>query len=156
VLAGGLVVTARPAGTKIPEYVPAKAPAPPGPWATAYRIEDLAGGGVLVYAPCVGTWDSALDELCAEADCALVDGTFFTAGEEGTPGRSGPGPAVPGHPPVTGPDGTLEALARLLGVRRIYTHLGHGNPLLDPASAARARIAAEGVEVLPDGAELVV
>ncbi|MBL1084517.1 pyrroloquinoline quinone biosynthesis protein PqqB [Streptomyces actinomycinicus] len=156
VLAGGLVVTAHPVGTKIPEYVPARPPAPAGPWATAYRIEDLASGGVLVYAPCVGAWSPALDELCAEADCVLLDGTFFTAGEAGAAVPSGTTRAASGHLPVTGPDGSLAELARHLGVRRIYTHLSHTNPLLDPASPARARVAAHGVEVLTDGAELVV
>ncbi|KOV57285.1 pyrroloquinoline quinone biosynthesis protein PqqB [Streptomyces sp. MMG1121] len=156
VLAGGLVVTAHPVGAKIPKYVPAQAPGPAGPWVTAYRIEDLASGGVLVYAPCVGAWSAELDELCAEADCVLLDGTFFAADEMGTTVRSGAGQAAMGHLPVTGPEGTIAALARHLGARRVYTHLNNTNPLLDPASPARARAAEEGIEVLPDGAELVL
>ncbi|MEU2715578.1 pyrroloquinoline quinone biosynthesis protein PqqB [Streptomyces sp. NPDC007205] len=155
VLAGGLVVTARPVGGKIPAYLPAQAPQPAGPWVTAYRVEDLASGGVLVYAPCVSVWSPALEELCAQADCILLDGTFFAAGEMGTAVRSGAGRAG-GHLPVTGPDGSLAALARHPGARRIYTHLDHTNPLLDPASPAHARAAEEGVEVLPDGAELLL
>ncbi|MQY37475.1 Coenzyme PQQ synthesis protein B [Streptomyces sp. RB17] len=156
VLAGGLVVTAHPVGTKIPMYVPAQAPEPAGPWVTAYRVEDLASGGVLVYAPCVGSWSPELDELCAEADCVLLDGTFFAADEMGTTVRSGARQAAMGHLPVTGPDGTLAALARHPGARRIYTHLNNTNPLLDPASPARAHVAATGVEVPSDGTELVL
>ncbi|WBO68038.1 pyrroloquinoline quinone biosynthesis protein PqqB [Streptomyces camelliae] len=156
VLAGGLVVTAHAAGAKIPAYVPAQVPQPAGPWVTAYRIEDLASGGVLLYAPGVDTWSAELDELCAEADCVLLDGTRYTADETGTVPRSGAGQPAGGHLPVTGPDGTLAALARHLGVRRVYTHLDHTNPLLDPASPARARTAEEGVEVLPDGTELML
>ncbi|WP_369368091.1 pyrroloquinoline quinone biosynthesis protein PqqB [Streptomyces sp. CG4] len=156
VLAGGLVVTAHPVGAKIPKYVPAQVPGAGGPWVTAYRVEDLASGGVLVYAPCVGAWSPELDELCAEADCVLLDGTFFAADEMGTAVRSGAGQAAMGHLPVTGRDGTLAALARHPGARRIYTHLNNTNPLLDPDSPARARIAEEGVEVLPDGAELLL
>ncbi|MEU2061224.1 pyrroloquinoline quinone biosynthesis protein PqqB [Streptomyces sp. NPDC013455] len=156
VLAGGLVVTAHPMGARIPAYVPAQAPAPTGPWVTAYRVEDLASGGVLVYAPSVGAWSHALEELCAGADCVLLDGTFFAADEMGTAVRSGAGQAALGHLPVTGPAGTLAALARHPGVRRVYTHLNNTNPLLDPASPARARIAEHGVEVLSDGSELVL
>ncbi|MFF8732372.1 pyrroloquinoline quinone biosynthesis protein PqqB [Streptomyces sp. NPDC015171] len=156
VLAGGLVVTPHPVGAKIPRYVPAQAPVPPRPWVTAYRIEDLATGGVLVYAPCVGAWSPVLDELCAEADCVLLDGTFFAADETGASVGSGAGQAATGHLPVTGPDGSLARLARQLGVRRIYTHLDHTNPLLDPASPARARVAGYGAEILPDGAELIL
>ncbi|MFF7749180.1 pyrroloquinoline quinone biosynthesis protein PqqB [Streptomyces sp. NPDC007971] len=156
VLAGGLVVTAHPVGTKIPKYVRAPTPPPEAPWVTAYRVEDLASGGVLVYAPCVGVWSPALDDLCASADCVLLDGTFFAADEMGTAVRGGAGQAAMGHLPVTGPRGSLEALARHPGPRRIYTHLNNTNPLLDPASPARARVAEQGVEVLPDGAELVL
>ncbi|QTD96511.1 pyrroloquinoline quinone biosynthesis protein PqqB [Streptomyces cyanogenus] len=146
VLAGGLVVTAHPVGTAIRT----------GPSWTAYRIEDLASGGVLVYAPCVGAWSPVLDELCAGADCVLLDGTCFTADETGTGVRSGAGRAAPGHLPVGGPDGSLAALARHPGPRRIYTHLGDGNPLLDPVSPARARVTEHGAEILPDGTELVL
>ncbi|MGJ5749592.1 pyrroloquinoline quinone biosynthesis protein B [Streptomyces puniciscabiei] len=156
VLAGGLVVTAHPLGAKIPKYVPVQAPEPSAPWVTAYRVEDLASGGVLVYAPCVGTWSPDLDELCAEADCVLLDGTFYAADEMGMTVRTPARQAAMGHLPVSGPDGTLAALARHPGARRIYTHLNNTNPLLDPASPARARIAEEGVEILPDGAELVL
>ncbi|MET8563714.1 pyrroloquinoline quinone biosynthesis protein PqqB [Streptomyces flaveolus] len=155
VLAGGLVVTAHPVGERIPTYVPAQA-ASPTSWVTAYRIEDLATGGVLVYAPCVGAWSPDLDGLCAGADCVLLDGTFFAAGETGTAVRSGAGQATMGHLPVTGPQGSLAALARYPGARRIYTHLNNTNQLLDPASPACARVAEYGVEVLPDGTELVL
>ncbi|MEU6591320.1 MBL fold metallo-hydrolase [Streptomyces sp. NPDC046881] len=144
VLAGGLVVTAHPVGATLPA----------GPGWTAYRVEDLASGGVLVYAPCVGAWSPVLEELCADADCVLLDGTFLTAGEADAAVRSGAGQA--GHLPVGGPDGSLAALARHPGPRRIYTHLADGNPLLDPGSPARARVTEHGAEILPDGAELVL
>ncbi|MEU7410444.1 pyrroloquinoline quinone biosynthesis protein PqqB [Streptomyces sp. NPDC042638] len=156
VLAGGLVVTAHPVGARIPTYVPARTPVPAGPWVTAYRIEDLASGGVLVYAPRVEAWSPALEELCAGADCVLLDATFFAADEMVTAVRSVAGPAATGRLPVTGAGGTLTALGRHPGLRRIYTHLNDTNPLLDPASRARARVADRGAEILPDGAELVL
>ncbi|MGW7543806.1 pyrroloquinoline quinone biosynthesis protein PqqB [Streptomyces sp. NPDC054770] len=156
VLAGGLVVTAHPVGAKVPAYVPAGLAEADGRWVTAYRVEDLATGGVLLYAPCVGAWSDVLDELCAEADCVLLDGTFFTADETGTAVRSAPGQAATGHLPVSGAHGSLAALARHPRTRRIYTHLDNTNPLVDPASRARAQVAAEGVEVLPDGIEFAL
>ncbi|WP_405884879.1 pyrroloquinoline quinone biosynthesis protein PqqB [Streptomyces sp. NBC_01136] len=155
VLSGGLVVTAYPVGAKTPKYV--AVPAPDDRWVTAYRIEDLAGGGVLVYAPCVGAWTPVLDELLGTADCALLDGTFYAADEMGTAVRSRGGrQAAMGHLPVSGARGSLAALARHPGPRRIYTHLNNTNPLLDPASDARAWVSGAGVEVLPDGSEFVV
>jgi len=143
VLAGGLVVTAHPVGDGPPVYVPPRRP--DDRWAVAYRVEDLSTGGAFVYAPRVAAWTDAFDGLLETADCAVLDGTFFGRDEVGT-----------GHLPVTGPGGSLTALARHPGVRRIYTHLDNTNPLLDPGSTARAQVNGAGVEVLMDGAEFVV
>ncbi|MFC5218691.1 pyrroloquinoline quinone biosynthesis protein PqqB [Streptomyces coerulescens] len=145
VLAGGLVVTAHPVPGKAPAYVPGR----PSDrrWVTVYRIEDLATGRVLVYAPRVGAWSSLLDDLVATADCVVLDGTHFAAEEPGAAGR---------HLPVSGPAGSLAALARHPRARRIYTHLADSNPLLDPASAARAQVSETGAEVLPDGTEFAL
>ncbi|MFC7258512.1 pyrroloquinoline quinone biosynthesis protein PqqB [Streptomyces lutosisoli] len=154
VLAGGLVVSAHPVGSKAPKYL--AGPVADVGWVTSYRIEDLASGGVLVYAPCLGGWAPALDELLATATCALLDGTFYAADEMGTAVRAPAGQAAMGHLPVSGARGSLAALARHPGPRRIYTHLNNTNPLLDPASDASARVTGAGVEVLPDGAEFVV
>ncbi|MFD5074947.1 pyrroloquinoline quinone biosynthesis protein PqqB [Streptomyces sp. NPDC058371] len=157
VLSGGLTVSARPIGAKVPKYVSAAAPpAADDRWVTAYRVEDLATGGVLVYAPCVAAWTPTLDGLLATADCALLDGTFYTPDEMGTAVRSSHGQSAMGHLPVSGRHGSLAALARHPGPRRIYTHLNNTNPLLDPDSSARAQVTGAGVEVLPDGAEFTV
>ncbi|MFB6815286.1 pyrroloquinoline quinone biosynthesis protein PqqB [Streptomyces sp. NPDC056347] len=155
-LAGGLRVTGHPVGPKPPRYVGA---APPDDrWVTAYRIEDAASGSALVYAPCLATWTPALDRLLSGADCALVDGTFCTADEMGSGlgTWSGHGQPSMGHLPVHGADGSLVRLAGHPGVRRVYTHLNNTNPLVDPASPARAQVSAHGIEVLPDGAEFTL
>ncbi|WP_228044180.1 MBL fold metallo-hydrolase [Streptomyces ferrugineus] len=93
----------------------------------------------------MSTWSPLLDDLIATADCVVLDGTHFAGDEPARAGR---------HLPVSGPAGTLTALARHPHARRIYTHLADTNPLLDPGSAARAQVARAGVEVLPDGVEL--
>ncbi|MFE2420832.1 pyrroloquinoline quinone biosynthesis protein PqqB [Streptomyces hokutonensis] len=143
VLAGGLVVTAHPVGDRPPEYVPPRRP--DDRWVVAYRVEDLATGGAFVYAPRIAAWTDDFDDLLESVDCAVLDGTFFDTDEAGA-----------GHLPVTGPGGSLTALASHPGVRRIYTHLDNANPLLDPGSTARAQVSGAGAEVLMDGAEFVV
>ncbi|MEU0742895.1 pyrroloquinoline quinone biosynthesis protein PqqB [Streptomyces sp. NPDC006134] len=154
-LTGGLLVTAHPVSAKAPKYV--GTPAPDAPWVSAYRIQDTATGGALVYAPCLATWPDGFDDLLASASCALLDGTFFSAGELGAAVRSeDAGQPLMGHLPVAGPGGSLAALARHPGLRRIYTHLNNTNPLLDPSSSARAAARRAGAEVLPDGSELVL
>ncbi|MFD7434031.1 MBL fold metallo-hydrolase [Streptomyces sp. NPDC059861] len=131
VLSGGLVVTAHPVGTSAPSYLPRRTAHES--WVTAYRIEDLATGGVLVYAPRLAAPGAEPDELLAGADCALLDGSGFTT--------AGKAPTAPGTPP---------------GLRRVPTRLDDASPLLDPASAARAQAGEAGVEVLADGAEFVL
>ncbi|MFE5813703.1 pyrroloquinoline quinone biosynthesis protein PqqB [Streptomyces sp. NPDC056479] len=145
VLAGGLVVTAHPVVGKAPAYVPTRTS--DHRWVTVYRIEDLATGRVLVYAPRVSTWSPLLDDLVATADCVVLDGTHFTPDEA---------PQTGCHLPVSGPVGSLTALARHPHARRIYTHLADTNPLLDPGSAARAQVAEAGIEVLPDATEFAL
>ncbi|MEV5546042.1 pyrroloquinoline quinone biosynthesis protein PqqB [Streptomyces sp. NPDC052309] len=155
-LTGGLRVTGHPVGPKPPRYVGTASS--DNRWVTAYRIEDTASGSTLVYAPCLAVWTPTLDRLLSGADCALVDGTFYTADEMGSglgeqPGREQP---AMGHLPVNGADGSLRRLAGHPAVRRIYTHLNNTNPLADPSSRARAHVCAHGVEVLPDGAEFTL
>ncbi|MFB8281093.1 pyrroloquinoline quinone biosynthesis protein PqqB [Nocardia colli] len=156
-LAGGLGVSAHPVSAKAPKYVTAASTDLFS--VTALRIEDSATGGVLIYAPCLAIWPAGLDELLDGADCALLDGTFFSTDELATAVRSSEqtaGQPRMGHLPVTGKGGTLAALARYPGLRRIYTHLNNTNPLLDPASSARAQIQRAGVEIRPDGFEFTV
>ncbi|MFF3405325.1 pyrroloquinoline quinone biosynthesis protein PqqB [Streptomyces sp. NPDC002742] len=157
VLAGGLVVSAHAVGSRAPRRI---AGADDDRWTTAYRIEDLASGGVLVYAPCLGRWTPALDELLTGATCVLLDGTFYAAGATDPGVRASCGRKHvkhhPGHLPVAGADGSLAALARHPGPRVVYTHLDSTNPLLDPASDACASVTGAGAEILPDGAEFVL
>ena len=151
-MSGGLVATPHPVGVKRPKY----AGDLPGPWVFAYRIHDPATGGTLLYAPCLAAWSPDFEALLTGVDCLLLDGTFSAADEMGLRTGHSKGQSAMGHLPVFGDGGSLGHLRRFPGMRRIYTHLNNTNPLLDPASAARARIAEEGVEVLPDGAELVL
>jgi pyrroloquinoline quinone biosynthesis protein B len=159
VLAGGLVVSARAVGSRAPRHI--SGADDDGCRVTAYRIEDLASGGVLVYAPCLREWTPELDDLLTEATCVLLDGTFYdAAGGTATVVRASRGRTAkgqpPGHLPVSGADGSLAALARHPGPRVVYTHLDSTNPLLDPATDARASVIAAGAEILPDGTEFVL
>ncbi|MGW4843130.1 pyrroloquinoline quinone biosynthesis protein PqqB [Nocardia brasiliensis] len=156
-LTGGLRVTTCPASTKKPKYVTSTATDPH--WVTALRIEDRTTGAALVYAPCLADWPDHLDELLASADCALIDGTFFSGDELGSAIRSheqGGGQSLMGHLPVAGEAGTLAALSRHPELRRIYTHLNNTNPLLDPASPERKLVELADIEIPSDGLEFTV
>ncbi|ROP38513.1 pyrroloquinoline quinone biosynthesis protein B [Saccharothrix texasensis] len=146
-LTGGLEVTAFPVSGKRPRY--AAEPPAAEHWVVAYRFRDPATGGVLLYAPCLASWPAGFDELVAEADVVLLDGTFYAPSEMGAATGRPSGQAAMGHLPIA------DSLPELRGhpaTRRIYTHLNNTNPVLDPASPEHARITEAGVEVVADGA----
>ncbi|RZQ60793.1 pyrroloquinoline quinone biosynthesis protein PqqB [Amycolatopsis suaedae] len=153
---GGLRVTVLPVSDKRPKYA-ADESRVDGPWVVAYRIEDPATGGVLVYAPCLATWPDGFDAFVEDADCVLLDGTFYASGEMSGATAEGVGSGAQramGHIPVT--DSLVhirEHLARRPGTRWCYTHLNNTNPLVDPASPEHAEVRAAGAEVPPDGTE---
>ncbi|MCP2258970.1 pyrroloquinoline quinone biosynthesis protein B [Streptoalloteichus tenebrarius] len=154
-LDGGLLVTALSVGHKRPKY--ARESTVEGSWVVAYRVVDPGTGGVLVYAPCLAEWPSTFDEVLSRADCVILDGTFFDAEEmSGATGARVDSRAqhAMGHLPVGGPDGSLRRLRGLTRPRCVYTHLNNTNPLVDAFSPQRAELAAAGVEVADDGAEL--
>ncbi|QNJ39064.1 pyrroloquinoline quinone biosynthesis protein PqqB [Streptomyces buecherae] len=119
-------------------------------WSVALRITDRASGATALYAPAVATWSAALADAAAEADCLIVDGTFW---DDEEPIRTGIGPRTAtgmGHLPIVGPGGTAERLAALRA-RCLYTHLNNTNPLVDPDAAEHRRLAEWGIEVAADG-----
>lgn len=143
-----LRITALPVSDKRPKYVRSGVA---GPWVVAYRIEDPATGGVLVYAPCLATWPPGFNELVAGATAVILDGTFYSPDEMSgaTPTVAATTQRAMGHLPI------VTSLTHLHpGPRWIYTHLNNTNPILDPTSPEYAAVRAGGAEVLPDGAEL--
>jgi pyrroloquinoline quinone biosynthesis protein B len=59
-----------------------------------------------------------------------------------------------GHISVSGPDGSLAALARLRIGRKIYIHINNTNPMLLDDSPERAAALRAGWEVAYDGMEV--
>lgn len=125
-------------------------------WVVGYRLEDTATGGVAVYAPGIERWTEELERQATDADCLLVDGTFWRSDELQTLGISDWTAADMGHMPVSGTGGTLERLARLKCRRRVYIHINNTNPMLDENSPERRELSAFGIEVGYDGMELEV
>lgn len=91
-------------------------------------------------------WDRSLEDALAGVDVALLDGTFFDAGE--LPGRNMD--EIP-HPFV------VETLRRLadrppdVRAKVLFTHLNHTNPISDPTSTAAAAVHRAGMGVAFDG-----
>jgi pyrroloquinoline quinone biosynthesis protein B len=145
---GGISISAVPVSSKRPRYA---ADAPPDEtWVVALRISEPAFGKSALYAPALAHWSEAVDKAFADADCVLVDGTFWDDEEPRRMGISTRTATGMGHLPIDGTDGTARRLA-LLSARCLYTHLNNTNPLVDPAAPQHEQLAEWGLETAQDG-----
>jgi pyrroloquinoline quinone biosynthesis protein B len=121
----------------------------------ALVIRDARTRRSVVYAPGLGAMEEVVWQAMQEADCVLIDGTFWTDEEMITLGVSRKRAREIGHLPQSGSGGMLEWLERLPpATRRILIHVNNTNPILDEDSAERAELARRHVEVAWDGLEL--
>jgi pyrroloquinoline quinone biosynthesis protein B len=151
----GLHLRAIPLRSQAPPYSPHRADPHPGD-TIGVSVEDLATGGKLFYAPGLGRMEAHLHTFLAEADCLLVDGTFWQDDEMIRMGLGERTAREMGHLPQTGQGGMIEALRPYSRPRKILIHINNSNPILDEASEVRAVLAAEGIEVAFDGMEIML
>ncbi|MFF4253609.1 pyrroloquinoline quinone biosynthesis protein PqqB [Streptomyces sp. NPDC001663] len=144
----GLQLSGIPVSGKRPRYA-ADAPDDDA-WVVALRLYDPASGATALYAPALAAWPDRFQQAAVEADCVIVDGTFWDDEEPRRTGISERTATGMGHLPIEGPDGTAERLAGLTA-RCLYTHLNNTNPLVDPAAPQHKRLARLGLEVANDG-----
>jgi pyrroloquinoline quinone biosynthesis protein B len=122
--------------------------------ATGFVFRDRAGGGVLTYAPGLARLDEDVLGRFAASDLVLVDGTFWRDDELALLGISTRSARDMGHLSLSGPGGTLEALAPLERPRKVLVHINNTNPILLEDSPERAAVLRAGVEVAYDGLEV--
>jgi pyrroloquinoline quinone biosynthesis protein B len=122
--------------------------------ASGFSFRDGAGGGVLTYVPGLARMDDAVLARFAASDLVLVDGTFWRDDELARLGIAARSAREMGHLPLSGPDGTLEALARMERPRKVLVHINNTNPILVEDSPERAEVVRAGVEVAYDGLEV--
>jgi len=151
--AEALSFTAVPLKSKAPPYSPHRDDPRDGD-NIGMRVTDPGSGKVLFYAPGLGEIETQLRPFLEEADCLLVDGTFWTDDEMIRLGVSSKRARDIGHLPQSGPGGMLEALAPLKASRKILIHINNTNPILDEDSAERRQLERAGIEVAVDGMEI--
>ena len=152
-----LEVTAFRLGVKRPRY--AIGSEIDGEWVIGYRFVDLQTGGRALYAPAIEAWTPVLSEELSQADCAFVDGTFWSEDEMAQLGASTRMAKAMGHVPISGPEGSIRYLAdpsESRKQRKIYIHINNTNPILDDDSPERRFLNERGIEVGWDGLELEV
>ncbi len=118
------------------------------------RVRDRRTGRSLFYAPGLAEIEPHLRPLMEEADCVMVDGTFYTDDEMVQLGISKKRGSDIGHLAQSGPGGMIEALRPLRASRKILIHINNTNPILDEDSPERAAVEAAGIEVSYDGMDI--
>ncbi len=119
-------------------------------------IEQISTGKKVYYAPGLGEIEPHVMSAMQEADCLLVDGTFWTDDEMGQQGISPKKAREIGHLPQSGPGGMIEVLSGVPETRKILIHINNTNPILDDDSGQRKQLAEEGIEVACDGMEIIL
>jgi pyrroloquinoline quinone biosynthesis protein B len=85
-------------------------------------------------------------------DAILFDGTFWSNDELQRIRGVGPTAREIGHVPVSGQDGSLQALSGLKA-RKIYLHINNTNPMLNESSSEYRQVREAGWEIAEDGWE---
>ena len=122
--------------------------------ASGFVFRDRAGGGIVTYVPGLARLDADVLSRLAASDLVLVDGTFWRDDELARLGISARSARDMGHVPLSGPGGTLEALAGLQRPRKALVHINNTNPILFEDSPEREAVLSAGVEVAYDGLEV--
>jgi pyrroloquinoline quinone biosynthesis protein B len=122
--------------------------------ATGLVFRDRSSGGVLTYVPGLARLDDDVLDRLAASDVVLVDGTFWRDDELRRLGISERTAGQMGHVPLSGADGSLQALARLERPRVVLVHINNTNPVLLEVSPERDEVLRAGVEIAEDGLEL--
>ncbi len=149
----GLRITPIPLSSKAPPYSPHRDNPQPGD-NIGVVIEDLVANKRVFYAPGLGVVEKHLLPHMREADCLLVDGTFWREDEMVHAGVGTKPASAMGHLPQSGPGGMIEVLTQFSKPRKILIHINNTNPILDDDSPERAELARHQIEVAYDGMEL--
>lgn len=148
--APGLRFMPVPLSSKAPPYSPHRENPHPGD-NLGMLIEDTASGHKVFYAPGFGAMETHLEPFLADADCVLLDGTFWTDSEMIDLGIAPKTARSIGHLPQSGAGGMIELLAGYPKPRKVLIHINNTNPILDEDSPERAELTRAGIELAYDG-----
>jgi pyrroloquinoline quinone biosynthesis protein B len=119
-------------------------------------IEEISTGKKCWYSPGLAEIEPHLPELMNQADCIMVDGTFWTNTEMIDLGLMTKTARSIGHNPQSGPDGMIENLDKFGAVRKVLIHINNTNPILREDSAERAILNEHKIEVAYDGMDIIL
>ena len=94
-----------------------------------------------------------------DADCLLVDGTFWEEDEMRCAGLSAKTAAEMGHlpqSPSAARAGMVDVMSAMPARRKVLIHINNSNPILDEAGTQRRVLETHGIEVAYDGMEITL
>jgi pyrroloquinoline quinone biosynthesis protein B len=147
--------TAYPLKSAAPPYSPHRNNPHPGD-TIGVLVEDTSNGKKLFYAPGLGEIEPHLPPLFEQADCIMVDGTFWTDTEMIDLGLMPKTARSIGHLPQSGEGGMMDVLSAYPKARRVLIHINNTNPILNEESAERKQLEATGIEVSYDGMDIIL
>jgi pyrroloquinoline quinone biosynthesis protein B len=117
-------------------------------------IEQISTGKRVYYAPGLHKIEDHVMANLLNADCVLVDGTFWSENEMIELGLSKKPAAEMGHLPQSGKGGMIEILNGLPKARKILIHINNSNPILDEDSEPHRQLLQAEIELAYDGLEI--
>ncbi len=111
-------------------------------------------GGDVFYIPGCAAVTEALADRLRGAPLVFFDGTVWRDDEMAAVGVGTKTGRRMGHVAMSGPEGSIAALARLDIRRKVFVHINNTNPVLRPDSPERAESSAAGWTIGHDGMEL--
>lgn len=140
-----LEFTALPLKSKAPPYSPHRDDPHEGD-NIGMIIRQVSTRKTTFYAPGLGVIEPHVEQAMEEADCVLVDGTFWTNDELISVGRPLQARKI-GHLPQSGEGGMIEFLDKLDKPRKVLIHINNTNPILNEESKERDILIQHGIEV---------
>ncbi len=119
-------------------------------------IEEISTGKKCWYSPGLAEIEPHLPELMHQADCIMVDGTFWTDTEMIDLGLMTKTARSIGHNPQSGEGGMIEDLDKFSASRKVLIHINNTNPILREDSAERELLNKHKIEVAYDGMDIIL
>jgi pyrroloquinoline quinone biosynthesis protein B len=125
----------------------------------ALLIEDMDDGRRMFYSRGLAQVGAQELQWMQDADCLLVDGTFWVEDEMRQAGLGPKTASDMGHLPQMGSElriGMVDVLLSTAARRKVLIHINNSNPILDETSDQRRMLDGHGIEVAFDGMEITL
>ena len=116
-----------------------------------FVVTERASGKSFTYLPACARIEPGIAERLRGADMLFFDGTLWSEDEMLQQGLMPKTGSRMGHMNMSGPEGSIAALAPLDITRKIFIHINNSNPVLDASSPERAFARAAGWIIAEDG-----